>query len=71
MRSASRSASASVERFVLTRGIVGVDEAARPPAARPAQAGTPLASARVIRTDDSIFEPDAPRKTPLTGGMSW
>ena len=36
----------------------------------PAQAATPVASARVIRTDDSIFEREAPRKTPLTGGMS-
>ena len=28
------------------------------------------ASARVIRTVDSIFAPDPPRKTPLIGGMS-
>ena len=32
------------------------------------QAGT--LSARVIRTDDSIFAPEPPRNTPLIGGMS-
>jgi len=35
-----------------------------------AQAGTPAASARVIRTVDSMLAPDPPRKTPLIGGMS-
>ena len=47
-----------------------VEARARGHRATLAQAGTPVASARVIRTDDSIFEPAPPRKTPLTGGMS-
>ena len=52
------------------RAAAGLAPRAGATAYEPAQAGTPVASARVIRTDDSIFEPRRPRKTPLIGGMS-